>query len=394
MIQKLNPNSFGFLALVALFGGLAALGTDMALAGVPLIAATFSVSPGTVGLTLSAFMVGFAGSPLVYGPLSDRFGRKPIILVSTAVYSIAGLGCALAPSFEALVAWRLLQGCGAGASRSLSAAIIRDLFTGPAGRSKQSYVQVMQLLAPLLAPTIGSVLLLLFQDWRSIYVFLSASGALTFVLMGLWYAESFKPGAQNRLAPRQLLANYFRVFTTRQSLKFLLIQALMFGCLFSYVTGSPLVIMEIYGLSPTLYGATFALTTAGIVMGSFINGRLNARHVEPRVPLTAGLVTGVVCSIALLVLALHGGLPLAVLLSLVVLVCLSFGLIGGNAVQLALEPMGDIAGLTSSVVSASSLGFGAVMGVVVSLLHNGTPLSTVAAMAACSALALAVYKTL
>jgi DHA1 family bicyclomycin/chloramphenicol resistance-like MFS transporter len=292
------------------------------------------------------------------------------------------------------VAWRFLQGCGAGASRSLSAAIIRDLFTGSAGRSKQSYVQVMQLLAPLSAPTIGSVLLLLFHDWRSIYFFLSATGALTFALMMLCYAESYQPGAQNRLSLRQLAGNYLRVFTTRQSVKFLLVQTLMFGCLFSYVTGSPLVMMEVYGLSPTLYGATFALTASGIVTGSFVNGRLNAKGVEPQYPLTAGLVMGAACSIALLMLTSIGTLPLALLLPLVVLVCLSFGLVGGNAVQLALEPMGDIAGLASSMLSASSLGFGAAIGVAVSLFYNGTPLSTVAAMAACSALALVVYQIL
>ncbi|WP_114946686.1 multidrug effflux MFS transporter [Microvirga calopogonii] len=394
MIRKLDPHSFGFLALVALFSGLAALGTDMALSGVPHIASAFSVSPGTVGLTLSAFMGGFAGSPLVYGPLSDRFGRKPVILVSTAIYTLAGLGCALSPSFETLVVWRFLQGCGAGASRSLSAAIIRDLFTGSAGRSKQSYVQVMQLLAPLSAPTIGSVLLLLFHDWRSIYFFLSATGALTFALMLLCYAESYRPGAQNRLSVRQLAGNYLRVFTTRQSIKFLLIQTLMFGCLFSYVSGSPLVMMGVYGLSPTLYGATFALTASGIVTGSFLNGRLNARGIEPKYPLTAGLVMGAACSIALLVLTSMSTLPLGLLLPLVVLVCLSFGLVGGNAVQLALEPMGDIAGLASSMLSASSLGFGAAMGVAVSLFYNGTPLSTVAAMAACSILALVVYRIL
>jgi len=394
MVRKLDPTSFGFLALISLFSGLAALGTDMALSGVPLIASDLAVSPGAVGLTLSAFMAGFAASPLAYGPLSDRFGRKPIILVSTAIYTAAGLGCALTPDFETLVAWRFLQGCGAGASRSLSSAIIRDLFTGSAGRSKQSYVVVMQLLAPLLAPSIRSLLLLLFHDWRSIYFFLSATGALTFVLMSLWYAESHRPAALNRLVPRQLLANYLRVFTTRQSVKFLLVQTLNFGCLFSYVTGSPLVIMEVYGLSPAFYGATFALTTAGIVTGSFISGRLNARGAEARVPVTAGLVIGVLCSATLLALTLLIDLPLAALLTLVVLICLSFGLVGGNAIQMALEPMGDIAGLASSMLSASSLSFSAVIGVAVSLLYDGTPLSTVVAMATCSALAFVVYQVL
>jgi DHA1 family bicyclomycin/chloramphenicol resistance-like MFS transporter len=394
MVPRLDPNSFRFLALIALFSGLAALGTDMALPGVPLIAAAFAVPPGSVGLTLSAFMVGFAASPLVYGPVSDRFGRKPVILVATAIYAIAGLGCALSPHFEALVAWRFLQGCGAGASRSLSAAIVRDLFTGSVGREKQSYVQVMQLLAPLSAPAIGSVLLLMFHDWRSIYAVLSATGVLTFILMSLFYAESYTPVLQNRLNPRQLATNYLRVFTNRQSIRFLLVQTLMFGCLFSYVSGSPLVIMGVYGLTPALYGATFALTASGIMTGSFLSGRLNARGIDPRVPLTVGLGFGTLCSFTLLVLTVLGGPPLAVLLPLVVLVCLSAGLVFGNATQLALEPMGDIAGLASSMLSASALGFAALAGATVSLLHDGTPLSTVAAMAACSLLALSAYRIL
>ncbi|MET0745055.1 MAG: multidrug effflux MFS transporter [Microvirga sp.] len=394
MVTKLDPNSFRFLALIALFSGLAALGTDMALPGVPLIAASFTVPPGSVGLTLSAFMVGFAASPLVYGPVSDRFGRKPVILVATALYAIAGLGCALSPHFEALVAWRFLQGCGAGASRTLSAAIIRDLFIGAAGREKQSYIQVMQLLAPLSAPAIGSMLLLMFADWRSIYALLSATGILTFVLMSLFYAESHTPVPQNRLNPRQLATNYLRVFTNRRSIRFLLVQTLMFGCLFSYVSGSPLLIMGVYGLTPALYGATFALTASGIMTGSFVSGRLNARGIDPRVPLTTGLVLGTLGSFTLLALSLFGVLSLAALLPLVVLVCFSAGLVFGNATQLALEPMGDIAGLASSMLSASALGFAALAGAAVSLLHDGTPISTVAAMAACSMLALSAYRVL
>lgn len=394
MARPIPPDSFRFLALVALFGGLPALGTDIALPGVPQIAAGLGVPEGKVGLTLSAFMVGFAVSPLFYGPLSDRFGRRPIILIATALYAIGGLACALAGDIETLVAWRFIQGCGAGASRAVASAIIRDLFTGPMARAKQSYVSSMQLLAPLSAPTIGATLLLVTGTWRSSYLFLSATGALACILMALFYAETFKPGSQNTLSPRQLARNYARVFTTRQSRRFLMVQTLMFGCLFSYVSGSPLVAMGVYGLSPSLYGATFALTAAGIVTGSFVNGRLNARGVDPRRPLTVGLVMGTTTTAILVVLALAGTLPLWAFLGLVVLTTMSFGLISGNAVQLALEPMGDIAGLTSSVVSASSLGFGALVGVIVPLLHDGTPLSTAIGMAICATAAGIAYRTL
>jgi MFS transporter, DHA1 family, multidrug resistance protein len=394
MPRPLPPHSFRFLALIALFGGLPALGTDIALPAVPPIAAAFGVPEGAIGLTLSAFMVGFAGSPLVYGPLSDRFGRRPVILIATAIYAVAALACALATNFEALVAFRFIQGCGAGASRAVSPAIIRDLFTGSVARAKQSYVQVMQLFAPLSAPTIGAALLVLTDDWRTIYGFLSFTGALAFGLMAAFYGESFTPGAQNRLSPRQLARNYTRVFSHPQSRKFLLVQSLMFGCLFSYVSGSPLVGMGVYGLSPAMFGATFALTASGIVTGSFVNGRLNARGIDPRRPLAAGLGVGMGSTLLLTAFALSGHLPLALFLGLVVLVTVSFGLISGNAVQLALEPMGDIAGLTASVVSASSLAFGATMGVVVSLLHAGTPVATATAMAACSCAAVVVYRKL
>ncbi|MHB2170025.1 multidrug effflux MFS transporter [Alsobacter sp. R-9] len=392
MKQRLDPNSIGFLALIALFGGLAALGTDMALSAVPEIARHFGVPSGQVGLTLSAFMVGFALSPLVYGPLSDRLGRKPVILAATALYSVAGLACAFAPSFDALIVLRFIQGCGAGASRTLAAAIVRDLFVGPAARSKQSYLTAMQLLAPLSAPAIGALLLLVTGDWRSIFLALAMTGGVSFVLMAFLFAETFKPSDENRLTPRQLATNYWSVFRTPQSRKFLLVQTLMFGCLFSYVSGSPLVAMEVFGLSPELYGASFALTASGIVAGSLINGRLNARGVSPRVPLSVGLVMGMVCTALLVGLTLSDVLTFPLMLALVVLVCLSFGLVGGNAVQLALEPMGRIAGLASSVISSSSLGCGALMGAGVSLLHGGTPLATVAAMALCAWSAAAVYR--
>lgn len=394
MPRPLPQDGVRFLALIALFAGLPALGTDIALPGVPQIAAGLGVPEGKVGLTLSAFMAGFAISPLVYGPLSDRFGRRPIILVATAVYAVGGVACALAGDFETLVAWRFIQGWGAGASRAVASAIIRDLFTGPMARAKQSYVSVMQLLAPLSAPTIGATLLLLTDTWRSSYLFLAGTGALACILMALFYVETFKPGSQNTLSPRQLARNYVRVLTTPQSRRFLMVQTMMFGCLFSYVSGSPLVAMGVYGLSPSLYGATFALTAAGIVTGSFVNGRLNARGIDPRRPLTFGLTMGMVTTALLVVLAAAGHLPLGVFLTLVVLTTMSFGLISGNAIQLALEPMGDIAGLTSSVISASSLGFGAIVGVIVPLLHNGTPLSTAIGMVLCASAANLAYRKL
>lgn len=394
MPRFFNPHSTGFLVLLSLCSGLPALGTDMALSGTSAIADAFQVPVSDVGLALSAFMIGFAGSPLLYGPLADRFGRKPVILVASAIFTLASIGCALASTLPELLAWRLAQGIGAGASRSLPTSIVRDLFDGAVARAKMSYIGLMGLLAPICAPTIGSGLLLL-SSWRGIYGFLALMGGAVFVAMLFGYGESFTPTAQNNLRPGQIAANYAETFRHRQSLRYTLVATLSFGCLFSYVSGSPFVLMEAYELGPTAYGLTFAFTTVALLAGNFVNGKLNARAVSPRIPLAIGLGLAAATSTALAVLSMTVHISLPLLLGLVALCMFSAGLIFANAIQLALQPLPHIAGVASAALAACQLGLGAIAGAAVAYFFDGrTPLSTAAAMAICAWLSLAVYRLL
>ena len=245
---KAAPTSFLFIVLMSLLGAMSAFATDMSLAAVEPMARDLGVSTNTVGLSLSAFMLSFALSPLVYGPLSDRFGRRPVALLACTVYVIGGIGCVFAGSLPALLACRFVQGIGGGA-RPLGLAIIGDHFKGAVAREKMSYVSALSLLAPLLAPSIGALLMVL-GSWRWIYLFLTLTGAVALLLVHRKLGESLPEERRVAVSPKQVARNYASVFRNRRSLPFALIAVAMFGVIFGYVSGSPYVMIGAFHLTP------------------------------------------------------------------------------------------------------------------------------------------------
>ena len=378
--MKASPTSFMFIVLMSLLGAMSAFATDMSLSAVTPMALDLHVTPGAIGLSLSAFMVSFAISPLVYGPLSDRFGRRPIALVACVIYVIGGLGCIFAQNLPLLLAWRFVQGLGGGA-RPLGLAIIGDHFKGSAAREKMSYVSALSLLAPLLAPSIGA-LLLGFGGWRMIYVFLTATGAVAMLLVWWRLDESLPEARRVSLAPRAVVANYTAVFRNRRSLAFTIIAVAMFGVLFGYVSGSPYVMIGAFGLTPAQFGLTFMLNSAGLLVGNLCNARMNARGVPPAYLLTAGLLMVCTGTLALLVVTLYGNTNVFVFLPFLVLCMMGCSMANVNALQLAIEPLLHIAGTASAAVVSAQLMVGALAGYLVATFYDGhTALSTVATMA-------------
>ncbi len=375
------PTSFLFLVLMSLLSAMSALGTDMGLAALEPMARDLHVAPGTVGLSLSAFMVSFALAPLVYGPLSDRFGRRPVALAACLVYVVGGIGCTAAPSLATLLACRFVQGVGGGA-RPLGLAIIRDHFTGAAAREKMSYVSALSLLAPLLAPSLGA-LLMLAGSWRLIYGFLTLTGAVSLLLNWWRLGESLPTERRIAVAPRIVARNYAHVFLDPRSLPYAVIAVAMFGVIFGYVSGSPYVMIGAFHLSPLVFGLTFMLNSAGLLVGNLANARLNRRGVAPDRLLAGGLTLVVVNTLALVALTLAGS-PGGVVAFLPFL----FGCMAGcsmantNALQLAIEPHALMAGAASAAVVSLQLAVGAVGGYAVAALYDGrSPLSTVSVIA-------------
>jgi DHA1 family bicyclomycin/chloramphenicol resistance-like MFS transporter len=391
---RLPPASVAFTLLLGFLVALPSFGIDMSLPALTATGAALRVAPARAGLMMSLFMLGFAVAPLFYGPASDRYGRKPVVLFACTLFIIAGIGCALARSLPTLLMWRVVQGAGAGASMTIALAIIRDLFEGQAARTKLSYVAIATMIVPMIAPTAGAALLAL-GGWRVIHAVLAGVGFLLLLAILLGFAESAQLDPANRLVPSVVARNYLRVLTHPLCLGYILVNAAAFGTLFAYVSGSSLFLINVVGLSPEQYGFVFAATSLGIMWGAFLNSRLSAWGVLPGYPLTVGLVLAAVSTMLLLAMTLAGWMPLLFVIPLLVLGTLAFGLIAPNAMQGAMQPLPQIAGATGAVTGCIQMTMGTVASGLVADLYDGhSALSMTALMALCSLLALASYLLL
>jgi len=391
---RIRPASTSFTLLLGFLVALPSFGIDMNLPALNAIGAALHVRPAEAGLMTSLFMVGFATAPLLYGPASDRYGRKPVVLLACVLFVIAGIGCATAKSLPALLTWRVVQGAGAGASMTIAFAIIRDLFEGQAARTKISAIAITTMVVPMMAPTLGGALLAV-AGWRAIHAGLAAVGVLLSLAMLLGFAESATPDPANRLVPSVVARNYLRVLTHPICLGYILVNAAAFGALFAYVSGSSLFLINVAGLRPAQYGLVFAATSAGIMGGAFVNRALSTRGVAPSQPLTAGLALAAAMSMLLLAMTLAGWMPLAVVIPVAVVSCMAFGLIAPNAMEGAMQPLPQIAGAAGAATGCIQMAMGAVASGMVAALYDGhSALSMTTLMAVCSLLALLSYLLL
>ncbi len=390
-MPRLNPHSVRFTLLLAALVTLASFATDMGLPVLAEIGASLGVAPATAALTMSVFMVGFAFGPFVVAPVSDRYGRRPILLMGVAAFSVFGALGAFAQSLGALLMWRLLMGAGAGTAQVLVIATVRDNFRGSEARTRQSYVNLSAGLAPIIAPTLG-VFIASLGGWRAIYGALAAGGVVLWVLAARNLDESAPLHAAASLSVRGTIRNYVRVVSHPVTMGYAMVVALLFGCLFAYVSGSSLILIGVMGVSQRMYGLLFAVTSLGLVLGAFVNARLNRRGVSHTKLIAIGMI--VVASVAslLFVLAEVHALTSFLLVSLVVVSFVFHAIVRANAVQGALEPMPEIAGVASAVVTGMTMLVGALASAVAAALFDGrTPIAMTGTMATCALAALGVY---
>ena len=369
---------------------LASFATDM---GLPVLAATaqsLGVSPAKAALSLSVFIAGFAVGPLVFGPLSDRFGRRPILLGGCAAFALFGSLGAFAQSIQALLLWRTLMGIGAGTVQVLVLATVRDLFTGREARTKQAYVNMAGGIAPIIAPTLG-ILVAGFGGWRAIYGVLAAGGIVLWIVATVCLRET-APVSAHALSVRRTLANYARVMRHPVSVGNALVVALSFGSLFAFVSGSSLVLIGVLGASQRVYGLLFAVTSLGLVTGAFTSARLTRRGVSHARLIGVGVATTAAITVILLILSATAVLRLTTFIPLVVLANIATGVTRPNAAQGALEPMPEIVGVASALLSGLQMLVGAVASALaVSLFDGRTAIAMTATMAVCSVSAALVY---
>jgi DHA1 family bicyclomycin/chloramphenicol resistance-like MFS transporter len=381
---RLDPHSTAFTILLGSLVTLASFATDM---GLPVLAETarsLGVTPGAAALTLSVFLAGFAIGPLVFGPLSDHFGRRPVLLTGCGMFACFGALGAFSRSLHTLLLWRLLMGVGAGGCQVLVLAVVRDLFRGAEARVKQSYVNLAGGVAPIIAPTLG-IAIATFGGWRAIYAALAIGATVLLIVAWLGLVERGRRGAPGQLTARAVVDNYVRVLRHPVAFGYVLVIALNFGSLFAYVSGSSLVLIGLLGVSRRTYGFLFAATSLGLMAGALVSARLSARGVSQGRLIRSGLAVIVSSSVALLALTLAGALRAPTLVGLVIVGFVGQGIVRPNAAQGALEPMSSIAGVASAVMSGTQMLTGALASALVAALFDGRSAIAVTGMMALSA---------
>jgi DHA1 family bicyclomycin/chloramphenicol resistance-like MFS transporter len=389
----IKPTSFAFTLLLGLLAAVPYSGININLPALAATGATLGVSASDVGLTMSAFVLSLAVMPLIWGPASDRFGRKPILLLGILLFVAASLGCALAPTFPALFAFRLVQGIGAAATAT-TFAIIRDLFDDEAARARIGNIMVAVNVTTMVAPTAGAGLLAL-GDWRSIYAVQAGVGLVLLVVVFFGFAESARidPAVGATSAATSAMAtSYRRVLTHPISAGYILVGAAAGATVFAYVSGAPLFFVGVVGLSPQQYGLIFSACSAAVMCGALLDGRLGRRGITSASVLVIGLKLMAFGSLMLLGTTITGWSSPAAVAVLLIIVALAFGLCVPNVMNAILAPLPDIAGAVSAAATGIQLTAGAASSGLVSILFDGrSALSMGAIMALCSLLGLGAY---
>jgi DHA1 family bicyclomycin/chloramphenicol resistance-like MFS transporter len=388
--MKIQPGTVAFTLLLGFLAAVPYSGIDINLPALAATGAALRASQSRVGLTMSAFMLSLAVAPLVYGPISDRVGRKPVIVFGLALFVLGSLGCAAARSLPMLLICRSVQGVGA-ASTTTTFAIIRDLFDETAARTRIANVIVTINVVTLIAPSVGATLLAI-GGWRLIYTTQAGIGVILISTVLCWFSESAKIGAGGRFAVSAVIKDYLRVVTHPVSFGFILVGAAAGGTVFAYVTGSSLFFISVVGLRPNQYGIIFSACSGAVMCGALLDGRLGQWGVTPAGVLTVGLALLSVVASAMLALTLADWMPPALAAALLMAAALAFGLGMPNIMNATMQPLPDIAGAVGAAAGTDQMTTGAISSGLVALLFDGrSALSMTAAMATFSLLALMLY---
>lgn len=375
------------LAIIITLGLLTGLGPftiDLYLPAFPAIKSDWSLTDAQVQVTLSATTIGFALGQLIVGPLSDRLGRRWPLIVCSCLHVISSVLVALAPSVGFLVAMRMAQGIGAAGGSVVAMAMARDLFSGRPLVTMLSRLALISGLAPILAPIIGSWMVSI-MPWRGIFWGLAGYGALVVVLIVVMTVETRPRGERTTGGIKPLLRGFGAVLRDRVSLGGVLVAALSFGGLFSYVSSSSVLLQSVYHLSAQGFGAVFAVCSCGVFIGVQAGSRL-AQRFGPGLVLTGATALMVAASLAVLLVdaADAGYLPLVPALFAFTT---GFGSSAPCTQLLVLQNHRERAGTASSLLGASTMGIGSIVGPVIGMvpMTSAVPMGT--AMLVCSSLA-------
>ncbi|ADB40124.1 multidrug effflux MFS transporter [Spirosoma linguale] len=383
-----------YFFLILILGSLTALGPfsiDMYLPGFPAIAKDLHTTAAKVSLSLSGYFIGISLGQLLYGPLLDRFGRKPPLYAGLIVYILAAAGCALATSIDGLILMRVIQAIGSCAAAVASVAMVRDLFPVKDNAKVFSLLLLVVGASPMIAPTVGGYVTAAW-GWQAVFVILMGMGVAILLAVFLWLPASYAPDRSISLKPRPILRNFWQVLKDPQFYTYAFTGAIAFSGLFAYVSGSPILFMEVFHTSGKEYGWIFAFLSVGFIGSSQINTLLLRKYKSEQV-VFAALAGQVLVALVFLTVALSGLLTLPITLVFLFLFLCCIGFTNPNAAALSLAPFTRNGGSASALMGAVQMGMGTLISVIMSLFEVPSAIPMVMAMAGSSTLALLVLLT-
>ena len=358
------------LAILSLLMAFASISTDLYLPALPAMAQSLHAEHGAVEFTISSYLIGFSLGQLVWGTVSDRFGRRLPVAIGLVLFIIGSAGCALSSTIGALITWRSIQAVGACASVVLSRAMVRDLYAGHRAAQMLSTLITVMAVAPLVGPSVGGFILTL-TSWRAIFRVLVVVGAVT--LLSLHFLPETLP--QHRRREDRLgsaLKAYVHLLRDRRLIAYAAAGAFFYAGVYAYIAGTPFAFMTYYHVSPQVYGILFAAGILGIMLTNQINGRLVMRHGSDAL-LRAGAIGAVVAAAWLVVDVSTGWGGLAGLVAPLFVFVAGNGFIVANSIGGALSVFPERAGAVSALTGAMQYGSGILSSGLVGLLADGTP---------------------
>jgi DHA1 family bicyclomycin/chloramphenicol resistance-like MFS transporter len=383
-----------YFRLIVILGSLTALtpfSIDMYLPGFPAIARDLHTDVAEVGLSLSSYFVGVSAGQLIYGPLLDRFGRKRPLYLGLVLYVLSSIACANAASIESLIVLRLIQAIGACAASVASVAMIRDLF--PVEQNAKVFALLMLAVgtSPMIAPTVGGYVTAS-SGWHTVFIILACMGAAIFAAVVFGLPESRKPDPQFSLRPAFIISNFLSVLRQPAFYTYAFCGGISLAGLLAYVSGSPLMFMEIFKVGEKIYGWIFAILSVGLIGSSNLNSIMLKRFSSEQLIRSAFTIQVFISIILAAGTYFHLiGLYPSIVLIFLFLCCVGFIL--PNSSALAMAPFADNAGSASSLMGAGQMGLGAITTVLVSVFNDHTAVPMTFIMCLTSLAGLAVFLT-
>lgn len=356
-----------FVIILSALMAFTSLSTDIYLPAMPLMAQDLH---GNAELTITGFLMGFCVAQLIWGPLSDHFGRRLPLFIGMGLFMIGSVGCALSTDISQIVFWRVFQALGACTGPMLARAMIRDLFSRTRAAQMLSTLMIIMAIAPIAGPLLGGQMIKI-TSWHAIFWLLAVIGGMMFISL-FWLPETLPQEKRVKASLPSAFRNYYALLTNTTFMRFTLCLTFYYVAAYAFITGSPFVYITYFGVEPQHYGWLFALNIVGLMGMSVINRRL-VQHYSLEVLLKFAVVTA---AVAALVLAAAAKLEIGGLILIVAAVFVFFsmnGIIAATSTAAALDSVPNVAGSASAFMGSLQYGSGIISSLLLALLSDGTP---------------------